>query len=122
MKKFFCVLMLAAAGILWGCGKDDGGVKDPNEPGNPDNPEYVELGISEYDLVLEAQGGEGSFEIYCNTAWTIVNESEWCKTDKSSGDGNATVTVSAEAYYENADRNTVLTVKAGDVTCSLTVT
>ena len=128
MKRLLYLFVLLLSLSLWSCGSKDDGIDDPDvpenpeQPENPDVPEYVELYVSEYDLVLGAQGDEVSFDIECNTKWSIENESGWCKTDVASGEGDGTVKVTAEAYYENADRNAVLTVKAGDKTKTVQVT
>ncbi len=128
MKRLLYLFVLLLSLSLWSCGSKDDGIDDPDvpenpeQPENPDVPEYVELYVSEYDLVLGAQGDEVSFDIECNTKWSIENESGWCKTDVASGEGDGTVKVTAEAYYENADRNAVLTVKAGNETRTVQVT
>ena len=128
MKKLLYLFVLLLSLSLWSCGSKDDGIDDPDvpenpeQPENPDVPEYVELYVSEDNLVMEAQGGEVSFDIECNTKWSIENESGWCKTDVASGEGDGTVKVTAEAYYENADRNAVLTVKAGNETRTVQVT
>ncbi len=131
MKRLLYLFVLLLSLSLWSCGSKDDGIDDPDvpenpeqpeNPENPDVPEYVELYVSEYDLVLGAQGDEVSFDIECNTKWSIENESGWCKTDVASGEGDGTVKVTAEAYYENEDRNAVLTVKAGNETRTVQVT
>ena len=122
MNKFIYLFAMILSLSLWSCGKDDDGVDDPNNPNNPGNPDNVTLELSTKDLVFEAQGGELTFDITCNADWTITNESDWCTLDMTSGNGNATVKVSTGVYEENEDRNTVLTVKAGDTPQTLTVT
>ena len=122
MNKFIYLFAMILSLSLWSCGKDDDGVDDPNNPNNPGNPDNVTLELSTKDLVFEAQGGELTFDITCNADWTITNESDWCTLDMTSGNGNATVKVSTGVYEENEDRNTVLTVKAGNTPQTLTVT
>ena len=122
MNKFIYLFAMILSLSLWSCGKDDDGVDDPNNPNNPGNPDNVTLELSTKDLVFEAQGGDLTFDITCNADWTITNESDWCTLDMTSGNGNATVKVSTGVYEENEDRNTVLTVKAGDTPQTLTVT
>ena len=122
MNKFIYLFAMILSLSLWSCGKDDDGVDDPNNPNNPGNPDNVTLELSTKDLVFEAQGGELTFDITCNADWTITNESDWCTLDMTSGKGNATVKVSTGVYEENEDRNTVLTVKAGNTPQTLTVT
>ena len=122
MNKLIYLFAMILSLSLWSCGKDDDGVDDPNNPNNPGNPDNVTLELSTKDLVFEAQGGELTFDITCNADWTITNESDWCTLDMTSGKGNATVKVSTGVYEENEDRNTVLTVKAGNTPQTLTVT
>ena len=122
MNKLIYLFAMILSLSLWSCGKDDDGVDAPNNPNNPGNPDNVTLELSTKDLVFEAQGGELTFDITCNADWTITNESDWCTLDMTSGNGNATVKVSTGVYEENEDRNTVLTVKAGDTPQTLTVT
>lgn len=122
MNRFIYLFAMILSLSLWSCGSDDDGVEDPNNPNNPGNPDNVTLELSTKDLVFEAQGGDLTFDITCNADWTITNESDWCTLDMTSGNGNATVKVSTGVYEENEDRNTVLTVKAGDTPQTLTVT
>ena len=119
MKRLLSLLMALSLTLFIRCGSDDKGIDNPDEPVNPED---VTLEISTTDLLFEAQGGEKEFTITCNTDWTITNESAWCTTDATSGNGNRTVTVTASASSETADRNTNLTVKAGGKTQIVTVT
>jgi len=107
---------------LWSCSKSDGPIDDPDNPDNPDAPTNVMLDISVSDLVFGAEGGEKEFTIYCNSDWTITNESEWCKTTVNQGNGDSKIIVTVGVYSEMEDRNTNLTVKAGNITKVLTVT
>ena len=121
MKRLFYLLMMLSC-TLWSCSKSDGSIDDPDDPDNPDTPTNVTLDISVSDLVFGAEGGEKEFTIYCNSDWTITNESEWCKTTVNQGNGNSKIIVTVGVYSEMEDRNTNLTVKAGNITKVLTVT
>ena len=121
MKRLFYLLMMLSC-TLWSCSKSDGSIDDPDDPDNPDPPTNVTLDISVSDLVFEAEGGEKEFTIYCNSDWTITNESEWCKTTVNQGNGNSKIIVTVGVYSEMEDRNTNLTIKAGNITKVLTVT
>ena len=121
MKRLFYLLMMLSC-TLWSCSKSDGSIDDPDDPDNPDTPTNVTLDISVSDLVFEAEGGEKEFTIYCNSDWTITNESEWCKTTVNQGNGNSKIIVTVGVYSEMEDRNTNLTIKAGNITKVLTVT
>ena len=115
MKRLFYLFMVFSC-MLAGCNKSSNHLDDP------DNPKNMTLEISTNDLVFNAQGEEKDFTIYCNGNWTIVNESSWCKTDVTQGNGDVRVSVSVEPYVETQDRNTNLVIKAGDRTEVLTVT
>ena len=121
MKRLFYLLMMLSC-TLWSCSKSDGSIDDPDDPDNHDISTNVTLDISVSDLVFEAEGGEKEFTIYCNSDWTITNESEWCKTTVNQGNGNSKIIVTVGVYSEMEDRNTNLTVKAGNITKVLTVT
>lgn len=121
MKRLFYFLIVLSC-TLWSCGKSDSDVDNPNNPDNPDNPTHVTLNISTTDLTFEANGGQKEFTIYCNSDWTITNNSNWCKTDVTNGNGDKTITVTTDPYSETEDQNTNLTIKAGDKTKVLTVT
>lgn len=111
-------LFLVGALLVASCSKDSGG----DGPEEPEQPKNVMLELSRSDLVFESSGGEKTFTVSCNGNWTIDNGSSWCKTDFNSGTGNLTVTVTADVYSGMEDRNTNLTVKAGDKTQVLGVT
>lgn len=121
MKRLFYFLIVLSC-TLWSCGGDDKGVDNPNNPDNPDNPTNITLDISTTDLTFKASGGQKEFTIYCNSDWTITSNSTWCKTDVNNGNGDKTITVTADPYSETEDQNTNLTIKAGDKTQVLTVT
>ncbi len=102
--------------LLAGCSKDK------IEEDTPVPPEDVILELSATDLVFESGGGKQEFTISCNTDWTLTNESDWCTTDVTSGNGDKTVTVTVATSAETEDRNLNLSVTAGERTGILTVT
>ena len=118
MKRLL-YLWMASVFILSSCSSNDNDIDNPDDP---DNPSSVSLELSTSDLVFMAEKGEKEFTISCNSDWTITNESQWCKTDETRGNGNATIKVTVDAYSDTEDRNTNLTIKAGDKTEVLTVT
>ena len=105
---------------LTGCSKDrsEGDPGDGGDGGVAD----VALELSTEGLVFPAEGGRQTFSIECDGAWTIRNGSDWCVTDVASGEGNAMVEVEVAEYDGREDRNTNLTVAAGEVSRLLTVT
>jgi len=102
--------------LLAGCGKDK------IEEESPVPPEDVTLELSATDLIFGSDGGTQEFTISCNTDWTLTNESDWCTTDVTSGNGDRTVTVTVATSSETDDRNLNLSVTAGERTGILTVT
>ncbi len=116
------VLYLILGGMLLATSCSSGSDGGEDEPEKPENPKNVTLELSRNDLVFEAVGGEKTFTVSCNGNWSIENGSGWCKTDFSSGTGNLIVKVAVDEYSGLEDRNTNLTVKAGDKTQVLGVT
>lgn len=118
MKRLLYLLL--SLSLLSGCGSDSDKAND--EPDEPEISVNVMLELSRDELAFEAAGGEKTFTVSCNWNWTIENGSGWCRTDFNNGTGNLTVTVTVDEYSGMEDRNTNLTVKAGDKTAVLTVT
>ena len=119
MKRLFVFLACLMSLAIFSCSdsKDDNG-DDPNGGNSSD----ITLELSTTDIVFEAEGGEKEFYITCNGDWTITNTSQWCKTDITSGNGNATISVTVNPSELYDDQNTNITVKAGTNTKILTVT
>ncbi|WP_187376773.1 MULTISPECIES: BACON domain-containing protein [Butyricimonas] len=119
MKRLFVFLACLMSLAIFSCSdsKDDNG-DDPNGGNSSD----ITLELSITDIVFEAEGGEKEFYITCNGDWTITNTSQWCKTDITSGNGNATISVTVNPSELYDDQNTNITVKAGTNTKILTVT
>jgi Putative binding domain, N-terminal/Bacterial pre-peptidase C-terminal domain/Viral BACON domain len=80
------------------------------------------LTLSDYDQAFTSAGGNHSFGVSANVAWTAVPGASWVTiTSGSSGSGNGTVSYSVD---QNTDvqRSTTITVSGGDVTRTHTVT
>lgn len=118
MKRLLYLLM-ALSYTFFSCSDNENDIGNPDDP---DNPSSVSLKISTTDLVFMSEKGEKEFTITCNSDCAITNESLWCRTDVTKRNGDKTVTVTVNAYSETEDRNTNLTIKAGDKTEILTVT
>ena len=101
--------------VLVSCAKSE-----INQEGN--NPEERYLNVYYGDIVFPSKGGEDYFEIESNTDWTISNTSDWLTIKPTEGNGNASITLTATASDVYDDRNTVITVKAGDKAETFTVT
>ena len=113
MKKALSMLAILSA-VLVSC------TKETNENGG--NPESTYLNVYYDDIVFPSKGGEDYFDIESNTDWTISNTSDWLKIKPTKGNGNASITLTASASDVYDDRNTVITVRAGDKTKTFTVT
>lgn len=94
--------------------------KETNENGGDHERTY--LNIYYDDIVFPSKGGEAYFDIESNTDWTISNTSDWLKIKPTKGNGNASITLTASASDVYDDRNTVITVRAGDKTKTFTIT
>ena len=114
MKKILSMLAIMSA-VLVSCTKSE-----INQDG--ENPESTYLNVYYDDIVFPSKGGEEYFDIESNTDWTISNTSDWLTIEPTEGNGNASVTLTATASDVYDDRNTVITVKAGDKTETFTVT
>ena len=109
MKKTLSMLAILSA-VLVSCTKSE------------INEEKGYLNVDYEDIVFPSKGGEAYFDIESNTNWTISNSSDWLTIEPTEGYGNASVTLTASASDVYDDRNTVITVKAGDKTETFTVT
>ena len=111
MKKILTVLAIALA-TLTSCKTDEEEI----------SPSEVYLNVYYDDIVFPSDGGEDSFEIESNGDWVITNDADWLTIDPSEGKGSCSITLTASASDLYDDRNTVITVKAGDKTETFTVT
>lgn len=109
MKKILTLLAIALVGLT-SC--------TPEE--EPEQEAY--LNIYYDDIVFPSDGGEDSFEIDSNTDWVITSDADWLTIEPAEGNGYGYVTLTASASDLYDDRNTVITVKAGDKTETFTVT
>ncbi len=111
MKKILTLLAIALA-ALTSCKPDEEEI----------SPSEVYLNVYYDDIVFPSDGGEDSFEIESNGDWVIANDADWLTIDPSEGKGSCSITLTASASDLYDDRNTVITVKAGDKTETFTVT
>ena len=70
------------------------GTSESENPDNPDTPTEYSLSANKSSLDFENTGGSQSFNVTSNTNWTITAPS-WCTVSPSSGNNNASVTVTA---------------------------
>lgn len=119
MKRLIAILLLFFV-LLAACKKEEEDKDFPRE--EEEQKGQTVLDISSMTLALDNDGNAKTFSIVSNGEWTITNNSSWCKTNKTYGKGNTVVNVMASPYDEYDDRNTNLTIKAGNKTKVITIT
>jgi hypothetical protein len=77
-----------------------------------DTPVQYSLTVNKNSLEFEKDGGNQSFVITSNTNWTITCP-DWCTLSKKSGNGNATITVTA-TKNDKAEQRSGQIVISGD--------
>ena len=115
MKKILTLLAIALVGLT-SCTPEEEEIVPPE----PEQEAY--LNVYYDDIVFPSDGGEDSFEIDSNTDWVIASDADWLTVEPSEGKGNGLITLTASASDVYDDRNTVITVRAGDKTETFTVT
>jgi uncharacterized repeat protein (TIGR03803 family) len=68
------------------------------------------------------EGSSSSFDISSNTDWTISSSQSWLTANKTSGTGNAALTVTATANTTTAVRQAVITISGAGKVIQLSVT
>ena len=109
MKKILTLLTIVIVGLT-SCKKEEFKQEDAT------------LEIIGTEIVFDSKGGNASFEVKSNSNWTVSCDADWLTISPAEGMGNAEVNLSATASDVYDDRNTVITVKAGDKTETFTVT
>ena len=96
------------------------------EPGpGPDQPVPTELAVSVTELAAVAEGGELTFTVTSNKAWTVATEAAWVTLAPATGEASDdAVTVKATVAVNETfeQRTAVVTVTAEDVQKTITVT
>lgn len=115
MKKILTLLAIALATVT-SCKPDEEEILPPE----PEVDVYLYVYYDE--IVFPSDGGQDSFVIETNTDWAISSDADWLTIEPSEGNGYCDVTLTASASDLYDDRNTVITVKAGDNTETFTVT
>lgn len=115
MKKILTLLAIALVGLT-SCAPEEEEIVPPE----PEQEAY--LNVYYDNIVFPSNGGEDYFDIESNTDWIISNTSDWLTIEPTEGNGNSSITLTASASDVYDDRNTVITVKAGDKTETFTVT
>ena len=69
------------------------------------------LSASPAELAFSATAGSKVFSITSNTLWTATSSASWAKLNKTSGSGNAQVTVTVEVNNMGIARTATITIK-----------
>ena len=86
---------------------------DKKEAPDPEPEEKVVLKASPLQLSFEAEGGVQEVSIASNGVWQIdFSGSAWARPNISSGQGNATVKITADSNSELVSRNATMKIKA----------
>ena len=87
-----------------------------------DSPE-IELSVHPGSIEIDSDGGSSSFSITSNTSWNIRSES-WLTCSPSSGNGNATINLTAQANNTGFVRsfNLEITDRTNQKSCTVKVT
>lgn len=79
---------------------------------NMSKPEEKTLTVSTKTIEVVAEGGTKQFTITSNDSWTVTsNATSWCTASPSSGDGNATVTITVAKNTSESAREATVKVK-----------
>ena len=90
----------------------------PDIPGNPNN---TEQGIAAIDQnEIKAEGGGFIIRIKTDGAWQVKSSAAWCTLNKTSGNGNSSITGYLQANT-GAERNVTITIEAGKESATLTL-
>ena len=79
--------------------------------GGPDITRIRRLSVSETELTLPPSTGSTTLDVTSNVSWTIEEEIAWLTLDQTSGDGDASVTLTYAENTEDEKREGILTLK-----------
>lgn len=73
-----------------------------------DRPAPQVLKTSEQSISFSGKPGAWMLTVNSNTSWTVENETDWCKVDKTAGVNTENLVVSVDSNNTGAARSTVL--------------
>jgi outer membrane lipoprotein-sorting protein len=113
MKKIIlllgCLSLLLLGILSVSCDKEEETVPD-------------ELSVSPASLHVETASGSHTIAVTSNVSWTASDNAAWLTLSPASGKGNGTITVAVTENTTTAPRSATITVKAGDIAETVTVT
>ncbi len=104
MKRIVTVLMLAMFSLLFSC----------QQP--------TLLSVSQTALSFENSGGNQSVTLTANKVWTASSNQGWLRVSPSSGEGNATLSISGDGNTTYDTRTGTITIVSEELTQIITVT
>ena len=81
----------------------------------------MQFSISPETIDVPSKGGTFTINVTSNIAWTASCEETWAKLDKTSGDGDATVSVTVDAANTESATSQKIVFKAGGNTYNVTI-
>jgi len=90
-----------------------------DEPGTPDQP--ITFAVSPTTINAPATGGTFTLTVNTNSVWVASAEAAWATLSPTSGEGNATVTVTIEPATSTEETSQKITFSAGTNTYYVTV-
>ncbi len=100
MKKYLMCLAAAAFAIA-ACGE-----KEPQKTETP------EISVNPAEISVESAGGTATLQITSNTKWAISTTDAWISFEPASGEGNASVTVTAAENTAYKEREGKLSINS----------
>jgi hypothetical protein len=98
-------MLLVSSLVFFSCDKDDN---------------YF-LSLSGNEFRFQGEGGEFTVTISSNTGWDITIVNSWVTAEKSTENGESSVTVKVSENYSDQDRSTTITVSAGSLMETISV-
>ena len=86
-----------------------------------DRPAPQVLKTSEQNINFSGKPGAWSLTVNSNTTWTVENETEWCRVDKTQGSNTEQLVISVDSNLTNASRSTILHLISQYHTVDITV-
>lgn len=86
-----------------------------------DNDELIEFGISEHELLFEANGGEGTIEVRAPEGWTASCDREWCMVTPSNGNSSTVCEIRVDSSYLYTEREAHLNFHCGSKSRVVTI-
>lgn len=119
---FFCFLIfLALLGINVSCSGEDS--SDASDPAPQPDPEItIPTGGDQLPVITDA-GGEVTLKFTSATNWTLTTNTDWVKTQVSTGKGGEQTVLLTVLPNETPDeRQAIVTIQSGNVKRTITIT